>query len=257
MNTLIAVSRFLPPVIVVCAFIFNPFAQAAESNPTVAQSKASEPAVQAAGKAGKVRYLRYDLGDGRSLYINEEKSFESYDNWLIEPATVELAKRQRSLSKRDRVRLAKMLAEIQSEETASTGVQVVSVSSPCTLKQRVKLKKLSLSESGSAGSQFNFMRSFGSTTIVAEVRDPVTDEIVFLYTEQVSLGGGTTGGGGPRIRRLGKAIQLVLANAHAVLLKAVPLREERITSRSSFGCEGQLGKKVVSLREAQGAVAAQ
>ena len=119
---------------------------------------------------------------------------------------------------------------------------------PCTLTQRLHLKNLQLHNPNVGGSQVNFVKSYGETMIVAEIKESVSDKLVFVYTEKIALGGGMSGGGGPNLNRLGKAIKMVMANAHSVLLDVLPLKEDRFANRSEFGCRGQIGKNVQTIR---------
>ncbi|NNC55144.1 MAG: hypothetical protein HKO07_05435, partial [Pseudomonadales bacterium] len=228
MNILLAFSRVLPPVVVVFTFLWSSMAQAEERSQYRERSADLETENAAVLKSApaKPSYSRYKLGRGRLLFVNRDNSFESYDNWVIDQSSFEFGKRQRALSKRDKQRLQKMLLKARAKQTESFGGTVVKAGSPCTLKQRLHLKNLRLKSSEHGGSQVNFSRSYGSTTVVAEIRDSLSDEIVFIYKEKIELGGGVSGGSEARIDRLGKAIRMVMANAHKILVHALPLREE-------------------------------
>lgn len=246
MNILLSVLRVIPPVLVVALYVSSHFLYAgedAQKNQRLIEGESDEGAA-----ANAAVFKRYDLGNGRTLVLNSAKAFEAYDNWIVDPGSFTLSKRQRELGKKSRKRLQAMLIDARVKQTRSFGGTVVNAVSPCTLKQRLKLEELRLNSNRGGGSQVSFMRSFGSARIVAEISDSQTDEILFRYSEDIALGGGVTGASGPNINRLAKAIKVVMANAHAILVKALPLREERIASRATFGCAGQLGKNAISLR---------
>ncbi|MBT8140060.1 MAG: DUF3313 domain-containing protein [Gammaproteobacteria bacterium] len=258
MNILILFSRVLPPLVVLSAFAWVYIAQAEERSQYRESRAELAPANAAASKATAApAYKRYELGKGRLLFVNSEKSFESYDNWIIDQSSFEFSKRQRALSKRDKKRLQKMLLKAREEQTKSFGGTIVTAGSPCTLRQRLHLKNVRLKSSERGGSQVSFSRSFGSTTVVAEIRDALSDEVVFIYKEDVALGGGVSGGPDARINRLAKALRIVMVNAHKILVHALPLHEERIATRNEFGCSGQLGKNAISLRAERARLASQ
>ncbi|MGB5324587.1 MAG: hypothetical protein WBN40_04070 [Pseudomonadales bacterium] len=239
-----------PPVLVCTAFFASNIVYSQADN----GAPHSDPGSVPASEATKI-FKRYDLGSGRTLVVNSAKAFEAYDNWIIDPASFELDKRERALSMRGKKRLQAMLVDARVEQTKSYGGTVVKAVSPCTLKQQLRLENLRLSRSENRGSQLNFVRSFGDATIVAEIKDAETDEPVFIYSEKISLGGGVVGSGAPNITRLAKAIKIVMNNAHKMLVHALPLRETSIAARQQFGCAGQLGKHAVQLRADREAMA--
>ncbi|NNL57852.1 MAG: DUF3313 family protein [Pseudomonadales bacterium] len=242
MNVFNLFVKALVPVLIVLIFIFSPLGRTAQ--PAVADAADA----QAAASGAKNGFTRYDLGKGRVLFVNNQMAFESYDNWIIDPSSFEFKKRQRALSKRDKHRLQDLLVEARKEQTESYGGQVVKLSSPCTLTQRLHLKNLRLRNSDVGGSQVNFVKSYGETTIVAEIKESETDKLVFAYMEKISLGGGVSGSNGPQLSRLGKAIKMVMGNAHSVLVDVLPMKKERIPQRAEFGCKGQLGSNALTLR---------
>lgn len=121
---------------------------------------------------------------------------------------------------------------------------------PCAVQLGLWLTNLRFYESLGKGSKTSYVNSYGQATLIFEFRDSMTDEPLIRYGQTARLGSGVDGGTatGPDLRRLNRAIDVMLRNVGEKLQEVVPVTEEA-GFESAHGCQGKLGKAVLAARE--------
>lgn len=110
---------------------------------------------------------------------------------------------------------------------------------PCTVKFGLYVTELELYESSTAGSQKNYIESYGSLTLVMEFRDSQTDLPLVRYGQRRSLGSGVQEGKvEPDLHRLGVAIASIMEDVGDHLAHVIPTNTN---ARANLGCRGLLG----------------
>lgn len=193
-------------------------------------------------------FKRLFIRGGGLLYVRDEQAFESYDNWLLDEANIEFNSEQVPLNGGEQAQLRMLMFRARVQQTKYYG-NVVKQAGPCTLAQKLHMKRLLLYKSPNEGPVVNFISSFGEAVIVAEIKDSVTGELVFAYVEPVQLGRGVTKSSSPDLDRLADALGESMERAHRALVEQLPVDPSRLDDRVAMGCNGQIGRNVLEIRK--------
>lgn len=187
-------------------------------------------------------YTRFDVPNGGVMLTkNTAVGVAGYDSVVPSEVGFNYAKRQKPLDNQDAKRLQEMLLGYSEYFLSNTMQQfVVSEPSECAVSLGIKLRELELYDSNVIGSQSTFVRDLGSTVVAIEIRDSMTNDLIFTYMEKVKLGGGLRSSSGVDLKRLDQAIEKTLT---AMAGRYAPhVVEGPVDARAEYGCEGKIGK---------------
>lgn len=198
-------------------------ADVAAAPPTERAAPLLEASTPAGPGAPSRALVPVDTGGRGLLFVRSDHGIGRYDDLLIEHIGFRYAPRQRGLSFREEDRISALLkAAVEGNQDGAIGL--ANEAGPCVLAVRFLVTDLELYESDlDDGSGISFVRSFGEATMVMELRDSVTGEVLASFAQRRALGGGPHHGGtGASIRRLGETVGLAMRDMGEELRKRTP-----------------------------------
>jgi len=188
-----------------------------------------------------------------TLFVKTGHAVGSYDAILLRPKVgFDYAAGQEPLPPHVEQRIAERMV-YGLRRGVDAQFQPASEPDPCAVQLGLWLTNLSFYESLGKGSKTSYVNSYGQATLIFEFRDSMTDEALVRYGQTARLGSGVDGGTttGPDLRRLNRAIDVMLRNVGQKLQEVVPVSEES-SFESAHGCQGKIGKAVLAARERRG-----
>lgn len=162
------------------------------------------------------------LSQGTGLWVKPDHHLGRYDDFLIRIESFGYAEGEERLERRQEAALRDMLEAAVLPLTQQGPVGRATRSGPCVLDLQVSLRELQLARLPTVASKSAYVSSFGSALMVIEVRDSTTNTLLLRYAAWRGLGGGQTGGSGPEIRRLGRAMGKIASDMFEDLETIVP-----------------------------------
>jgi len=158
-----------------------------------------------------------------NLYVRPDHQIGRYDDLMVHRIGFSYAANQRSLSESEEERIRNLLVGVIEKGSEDGTVGITSSPGRCVLKVDLYLVDLELKETEYTGSHSSFVSSYGSATMVLELRDSMSDDPLARYVERRGLGGGgSIGNTGTQIHRLGRTIGSAMADMGRQLEKVIP-----------------------------------
>lgn len=163
-----------------------------------------------------------DTGGRGLLYVKAAHELGRYDYLMIEGIGFRYHPYQEPLHERQEEEISKMLLNAIKGRHGGT-VGITDEPGPCVVKVNFYLTDLQLYQSDLTGSTTSYVSSFGSTLMVMELRDSMTDEPLARFLQLRNLGGGTDSGfRGANLHRLGRTIGSAMREMGSQLQEVIP-----------------------------------
>ena len=173
------------------------------------------------------------------LWIKPDHHLGRYDDVLLKRIGFGYGRGQDRLDPDQEAEVGRMLQSVVLAIAQSGPVGMTTNVGPCVVAVNLGLKDLRLHAVDYSDSTASYVSSFGSTTMIIEFRDSITDVALVRYVANRKLGGGTaTGKSGVDLRRLGRALGGMVANMNTELQTILP----STTVRSETECHDGIYK---------------
>jgi len=171
------------------------------------------------------------------LWVKPDHHLGRYDNVMLDRVGIGYAPGQEPLDADQEAQIVQMLQSVIVSLTQEGPVGIADEVGPCVVKINLGLKKLRLYDSEFTDSTSSFVSSFGSTTMIIEFVDSLTDTLLVRYVASRDLpGGNKTGGqGGIDLKHLGRALGGTIASMNDELARVVPTTTVRSETQCNDG----------------------
>jgi hypothetical protein len=168
---------------------------------------------------------RLETSIGGILLVKPDHHMASYDQLMVDPIIVTIARGSRKLGSAETQQLEVHLREATARELVNVDLsKIVSEPGPCVLRMQtafldVELPPLTIA----SGSRTSFVSSHGSVTLVHELRDSTTGTVLLRYMGRRRAGGGRTVAAVSRWSGLTRTFDEMLSELKQNLVETVPL----------------------------------
>jgi hypothetical protein len=164
------------------------------------------------------------------LFAHPSRSIDDYDDFLVSDVGLSYAPKQTPLSEEDLQRFRTMAYGVVVREIPAAGYLAARGPGPCTVKLGVQFDRLEFPGADS--------RKNGSTTVILELRDSVTNDPIVRYGQHRELSVGM--GSAPQdLKRLESTLEIVAEDVRLRLREQLALNQTG--ARSAQGCKGVIG----------------
>ena len=171
------------------------------------------------------------------LWVRPDHHLGRYDNVMLDRVGIGYGSGQRPLDADQEAQIVRMLQSVIVSLTQEGPVGIANEVGPCVVKINLGLNKLRLYDSDFADSTSSYVSSFGSTTMIIEFVDSLSDTLLVRYVATRDLpGGNKTGGrGGIDLKHLGRALGGTIASMNDELARIVPTTTVRAETQCNDG----------------------
>jgi len=168
----------------------------------------------------------------------------SYDQLMVDSIIVTTAQGSKKLSPAETQRLEVYLRDAAARKLVNVDPsKVVTEPGPCVLRMQTAFLDLELPPLSTAtGSRTSFVSSYGSVTLVHELRDSTTGTVLLRYMGRRRARGGKAVAADSRWSGLTRTFDEMLSDLKQSLLETVPL--STATEGPLAQCHGLIYKKI-------------
>ena len=157
------------------------------------------------------------------LWVKPDHHVGRYENVLLKRIGFGYGRGQDPLDPNQEAEVGRMLQRVVFALTESGPVGMSTEVGPCVVAINLGLKDLRLHSVDYSDSTTSYVSSFGSTTMIIEFRDSMTDVPLVRYVARRKLGGGSgSGKSGVDLKRLGRALGGMVADMNSELQTILP-----------------------------------
>jgi hypothetical protein len=187
---------------------------------------------------------RLDISIAGVLLVKRDHNLGSYDQLMVDPIIVALSRNSSKLGRSETERLKTHLRKATARELVNVDAsKIVSRPGPCVLRMQTAFIDLELPKiEPYLGSDTSIIHSFGSVTLVHELRDSMTGTVLMRYMGRRHAPGGSTIGWVAKWSGLTRTLDRMLADLQQSLLESVPLHTA--TEGPLAQCSGLIHKRI-------------
>ena len=168
---------------------------------------------------------RLDISIPGVLLVKPEHYLASYDQLMVDPIIVTFARGSAKLGRTDTKRLEIYLREATARELVNVDVsKIVSQPGPCVMRMQTAFLDVVLPlRDVPSDAHTTFIDSFGSVTLVHELRDSTTGTVLLRYMGRRRAPGGSAVGFVAPWSGLKRTFDRMLSDLQQSLVETVPL----------------------------------
>jgi hypothetical protein len=187
---------------------------------------------------------RLDIPIAGVLLVKPDHYLTSYDRLMVDPIIVTFARGSMKLSLAETERLETHLREATARELVNVDPsKIVSEPGPCVLQMQTAFLEIELPTlEALSSSHSTFVSSFGSVSLVHELRDSMTGSVLLRYMGRRRARGGTVIGFSKPWSGLTRIFDEMLSDLQHNLVEAVPL--SIATQGPLAACKGLIYKSI-------------
>lgn len=136
---------------------------------------------------------RLAIPTGGVLLVKPDHHMGNYDNLMVDPIIVTFARGSKQLSSAETHRLEEYLRKATASELVRVELsKIVTEPGPCVMRMQTAFLDLELpAYTTASGSRSSYVGSYGTVTLVHEIRDSSTGTILLRYMGRRRAGGGS------------------------------------------------------------------
>jgi hypothetical protein len=187
---------------------------------------------------------RLEVDIGGILLVKPDHFMASYDRLMVDPIVVTFLRGSKKLGTAETKRLEAHLRAATARELVNVdSSKIVEEPGPCVLRMQTAFLDLELPPLTTAsGSRSGYVRSFGSVTLVHEMRDSTSGTVLLRYMGRRRAGGGSPVASASVWSGLTRTFDEMLSDLQRSLVESVPL--SRATTGPLAGCQGLILKQI-------------
>ena len=187
---------------------------------------------------------RLELPTGGVLLIKPDHHMRSYDQLMVDPILVTFSPESAKLNKAEIERLETHLREATARELVNVDLsKIVNRPGRCVLRMQTAFLDVELpSLDTDTSSNTTFVRTFGSVTLVHELRDSMTGTVLLRYMGRRRAPGGQAIGFSAPWSGLIRTFDQMLSDLQESLVETVP--PSTATEGPLATCDGQIYKRI-------------
>lgn len=194
--------------------------------------------------------VRLEIAIGGILLVKPDHHMASYDQLMVDPIIVTFERGSKKLNSAETERLETHLREATARRLVNVDPsKIVTEPGPCVLRMQtafldVELPPLTMS----SGSRSSFISSYGSVTLVHELRDSSSGTVLLRYMGRRRAGGGSAVAWTSRWGGLTRTFDEMLSDLQQSLFETVPL--STATEGTLAQCHGLIYKQIEAGQDA-------
>jgi hypothetical protein len=198
----------------------------------------------ASGKADQAELQLVKTDVSGALFLKRDHHMGNYDQVIIDLTVVTSTTGANHVTPGEKQRLETYLREAAMREFLRVdSSRVVTDPGPCVMRIRMVFTDLELPNLELGSSSTAYVSSFGSVTLINEVSDSLTGEVVLRYVARRRASGGTFAGG-EQWSQLRTTLNRLLGDLREDLVASVPVSVAR--SGPQAGCHGGIFEDIAA-----------